>query len=200
LVFTTLNWTIDFPNSEVLPLAKITSDRIPFKIAISTKIPKSKIFRFENFWVELNNFFETVKNSWVKGFRETNSVKKISSSFKRLRVDLKEWRRNLSELGQLISNYNTVICFLDGQEETRFLFNPEVNLRFLIRRQLKNLLHQKNIYWRNRFKSNKVKLGDECTKFFHSMETISFRRNAISQLLNDSGAWIQDHDGKAALL
>jgi hypothetical protein len=65
---------------------------------------------------------------------------------------------------------------------------------------LKNLLHQKNIYWRNRFKTNKVKLGAECTKFFHSMETISFKRNAISQLLNDSGAWIQDHDGKAALL
>jgi hypothetical protein len=68
LVFTTLNWTIDFPNSEVLPLAKITSGHIPFKIAIGTKIPKSKIFRFEKFWVELNNFFETVKNSWVKGF------------------------------------------------------------------------------------------------------------------------------------
>jgi hypothetical protein len=24
-------------------------------------------------------------------------------------------------------------------------------------------------------------------------------KNTISQLLNDSGAWIQDHDGKAAL-
>jgi hypothetical protein len=36
-----------------------------------------------------------------------------------------------------------VICFLDGPEEARMLFNPEVNLRLLIKRQLKKLLHQK---------------------------------------------------------
>jgi hypothetical protein len=28
----------------------------------------------------------------------------------------------------------------------------------------------------------------------------SYRKNAISQILNDSGAWIQDHEGKAFLL
>jgi hypothetical protein len=89
-VFTSPNWTLDFPDSEVLPLAKITSDHIPCKIAINTKIPKSKIFRFENFWVKHNDFFVTVHNSWIKNFRETNSVKRISSSFKRLRADLKE--------------------------------------------------------------------------------------------------------------
>jgi len=32
------------------------------------------------------------------------------------------------------------------------------------------------------------------------MATISYRRNAIPQILNESGAWIQDHDGKAGLL
>jgi hypothetical protein len=32
------------------------------------------------------------------------------------------------------------------------------------------------------------------------MATISFRRNTISQILNDQGAWIVDHEGKAALL
>jgi hypothetical protein len=175
-VFTSPNWTLDFPDSEVLPLAKITSDHIPCKIAINTKIPKSKIFRFENFWVKHNDFFVTVQNSWIKNFRETNSVKRISSSFKRLRADLKEWSRNLSKLGQLVTNCNTMICFLDGLEKARMLFNPEVNLRLLIKRQLKNLLHQKNIYWRNRFETSKIKLGDECTKFFHSMATISSER------------------------
>ena len=32
------------------------------------------------------------------------------------------------------------------------------------------------------------------------MATISYRRNAIPQILNESGAWIQDHNGKAGLL
>lgn len=47
---------------------------------------------------------------------------------------------------------------------------------------------------------NKIKFGDECTKFFHGMAIISFRRNTISQLLNEQGIWIQDHEGKAGLL
>lgn len=37
--FTTANWTIDFPSTEVLPMAKITSDHIPCKVVIGTKIP-----------------------------------------------------------------------------------------------------------------------------------------------------------------
>lgn len=43
-------------------------------------------------------------------------------------------------------------------------------------------------------------MGDECTKFFHAMATISHRKNSIPQLLNDDGAWILDHEGKAALI
>jgi hypothetical protein len=37
--FTSPNWTLDHPHTEVLPLAKITSDHIPCKIAIDTRIP-----------------------------------------------------------------------------------------------------------------------------------------------------------------
>jgi hypothetical protein len=44
------------------------------------------------------------------------------------------------------------------------------------------------------FTNNKVKFGDECTKIFHAMATISHRQNTISQLLN------QDHSGKEDLL
>jgi hypothetical protein len=58
--FFTSIWTLDFPNTEVLPLAKITSDHIPCKVAISTKIPKASMFRFENFWAEQDDFLDTL--------------------------------------------------------------------------------------------------------------------------------------------
>ena len=47
--FTSPNWTLDYPNTEVLPMAKITSDHIPCRISVSTKIPRENIFIFENF-------------------------------------------------------------------------------------------------------------------------------------------------------
>jgi hypothetical protein len=34
--FTSVNWTVEYPNTEVLPLAKITSDHVPCKISIGT--------------------------------------------------------------------------------------------------------------------------------------------------------------------
>ena len=47
--FTSVNWTLPFPNTLVLPLARITSDHIPCKVVIGTIIAKINIFRFENF-------------------------------------------------------------------------------------------------------------------------------------------------------
>lgn len=47
--FTSVNWTVEYPDSEVVPLAKITSDHIPCKVSIGTRIPRSSIFRFEKF-------------------------------------------------------------------------------------------------------------------------------------------------------
>ena len=51
-----------------------------------------------------------------------------------------------------------------------------------------------------RYTANRIKLGDENTKFFHAMATISYIRNAISQLRDENVNWISDHEGKAALL
>jgi hypothetical protein len=57
LFFTTTNWTIEFLNTLVLPLAKLASDHIPCVVDIDTIIPKAKIFRFESFWVQLPRVF-----------------------------------------------------------------------------------------------------------------------------------------------
>ena len=181
-------------------MAKITSDHIPCRISVSTKIPRENIFRFENFWVKHNKFFDTVHNSWMTSGHSTNSVRNISMKFKSLRAELKAWSRNLSNLSLLINNCNKVIGFLDSLEDRRLLYNTEINLRNLVKKHLRTLLHYKKEYWRKRFTNNKVKFGDECTKFFHSMATISYKRNTITQIRNDTGIWVQDHSGKARLL
>jgi hypothetical protein len=177
--FTSPNWTLDFANTEVLPIAKITSDHIPYKIVISTSIPRASIFRFENFWAEHENL-EIVQESWLDAPILANSARNISAKFKKLRADLKGWSSNLSNLKLLTKNCNTTISFLDALEDGRTLYNLETNLRRLVKAQLQTLLHYKNLYWRKRYTVNRIKHGDECTKFFHAMATVSFRRNSIS--------------------
>ena len=62
--FTSVNWTTQYPNTMVHPMSKPISDHIPCKIMIGTSIPKSTMFRFENFWPDHPGFLETVQASW----------------------------------------------------------------------------------------------------------------------------------------
>ena len=144
--FTSPNWMIDYPNAEVLPMAKITSDHIPCKVAISTSMPRSNIFRFENYWVEQEDFLETVQNSWLTAPNMHTATRTISSKFKSLRSALKMWSKGISNLKLLIGNCNLVICFLDSLEDRRGLFNLEINLRAAVKRQLEAWLKCKNLY------------------------------------------------------
>ena len=180
--FTSFNWTLSFPNSLVLPMAKITSDHIPCKISIGTAIPKANIFRFENFWVDHPGFLEAVARGSEKGVRnQRDSALVLSGKLKNVRYELKSWSKSLSNLNNLISNCNKVILFLDELEEIRVLLPYETTFRSILKDHLTKLLKSKNLYWRKRYTVNRVKFGDECTKFFHAMATISYRRNTISQ-------------------
>jgi hypothetical protein len=144
--FTSANWTVHYPNTLVLPLAKITSDHIPCKITIGTDIPKANIFRFENFWPEHPGFIEAVVSAWDAPVRNSNSSASVlAGKLKNTRFKLKTWSKSLSQLSSLIKNCNKVIFFLDSLEECKQLLLTEWNLRLTIKRQLQVLLRYKNL-------------------------------------------------------
>jgi hypothetical protein len=104
----------------VLPLAKITSDLIPCKVMIGTKIPNSNLFRFENFWPQHPRFIEAVQKglaAQVRNQRDFASI--LAGKLKNVRYELKTWSKNLSNLSRLINNCNKVIFFFDSLEARR---------------------------------------------------------------------------------
>ena len=113
-VFTTPNWTCDFPNTLLLPMARPTSDHIPCKIQIGTFIPKAQIFRFKIFWVEHQGFYDLAKSVWSTNISATNSATRITAKFKLLRAALKKWSKSLSDLKRLIKNCNSIMEVLDS--------------------------------------------------------------------------------------
>lgn len=56
---------------------------------IDTYIPKANVFRFENYWVQMPGFFDTVKLHWVNNPFHMNMAKNIAGNFKQLRKGLK---------------------------------------------------------------------------------------------------------------
>ena len=56
------------------------------------------------------------------------------------------------------------------------------------------------IYWKQRGNVKWVQLGDENSKFFHSIATVKYRRNLITSLNSPSGVLVYDHNSKDELI
>jgi hypothetical protein len=65
-VFTSTDWTSEFPNTLSYPLAKLGSDHTPIHVSIGNNIPKSCIFRFENYWMEFDGFMEIANQHSIR--------------------------------------------------------------------------------------------------------------------------------------
>ena len=103
---------------------------MPCVIAIGTKIPRAKIFRFENYWLQHSEFKQIVENAWNIPVGHSNSAKNINEKFKNLRRVLKLWAKNLPCLKKRIGQVNKVIMLLDVMEETRPLSLSETTVEY----------------------------------------------------------------------
>jgi len=139
---------------------------------------------------------DTVGLHWNNSLVFANAAKNLSSKLKQVRAGLKSWSKNLSNLSKLVYNCKWVLLLLDGLEDQRSLSRMELNFRNLVKDHLAALLESKRIYWRQRNSLRWIKLGDENTEFFHTIATISHKRNVIVSLLNHEGSPITDHDKK----
>lgn len=88
-VFTSVGWTLSFPATFVQPLSRPVSDHIPYALHIGSCIPKSKLFRFENFWVDHPGFLETVHLHWNSSPFFANAARNLSDKLKQVRAGLK---------------------------------------------------------------------------------------------------------------
>jgi exonuclease III len=148
--FTSTSWTISYPNTYAYPLTMETSDHVPCAISVSTKIPKSFIFRFENYWLQHPGFISVVQQHWTAPSHLIDTAKILTAKFKNLRAALKVWKASLSNLKVAIDNVKLVLAFLQFIEELRDLTIPEWNFKGILESELQNLLKQQKAYWKQR--------------------------------------------------
>ena len=195
--FTSSNWTSNYPNTTVGPLPKLVSDHTPCMISIETSVPKSKVFRFENFWISHPGFFDLVQSTWEKYCYAPNSAKLLCKKFKNLRYALKRWSKQISRLNLCIENSNWALLELDNIEDKRTLTVPEANFRDILKTHLVTLLDYKREYWKKRYTVRWFSCGGDNTKFFHFAALERYRKNSIASLKLHDGTVVTDHLGKA---
>jgi mannosylglycoprotein endo-beta-mannosidase len=198
--FTSNAWTTFMPDTVVKSLARDNSDHTPCVITASTLVPKPQVFRFENYWLEHDDFQTVLIQGWEQPTLQQDAAKNLTAKFKNLRKVFKAWKTQLPNLAMTIQNCKDVIQFMDILEEGRDLTLEEWNFRQIINDHLQDLLHQQRIYWKQRGTIKWVKFGDECTNFFHANASIRHRRNTITSLRNSDGLEVFQHEAKAEIL
>lgn len=158
--FTSSSWTIRYPKTLVKTLVMETSDHWPCIIKIDTKIPRGKVFRFENHWLETDDFIPILLQGWSLEPTSPNPAKKMTAKYKNLRRLLKEWNSSTPSLASLISNVKADLHLLDAIECSIDLSLLEWNFREITNAKLISLLRQQMSYWKQRGKVNWVKEGD----------------------------------------
>ena len=198
-VLVSSHWGLSFPATVVQPLSKPVSDHTPFVVSIGSKIPKSSSFRFENFWVDIPGFLDTINLHWNSTPFYSNAAKTLAAKFKQTRIGLRKWSRNLSNLNKLIFNSNWTLSLLDGLEDQRSLSTLESAFRSLVKNHLNHLLDCKQKYWKQRNTIRWVTLGDENSSF-QAMASQSRLRKYIGNLTTEDDILVSDYDQKATIL
>lgn len=199
-IFTSSSWVLAYPNTTAKALDMTPSDHTPCVVSIFTNIPRSKIFRFENFWLLSEQFPEILQNCWDVPVHHDDCAKIITAKFKSLRKTLKEWQASKTGLKTLTANTRLILQFLEVLGEYRDLSLEEWNFLNLLKSHLLALLEQQKLFWKQRGSIKWVKFGDAGTKFFHANTTIRHRGNLITELHAEDGTIVSDHNEKEKLL
>jgi len=131
-IFTSNSWLNSYPDTTARAMDMVPSDHCPCLVSVSTVIPKSNIFRFENIWLQHLEFHDILSSSWNQAFDSSSSAKNLTAKFKLLRRKIREWQKSLVNLKTLISNTRLIILFLEVIQEFRDLSLAEWNFKELL--------------------------------------------------------------------
>jgi hypothetical protein len=122
-VFVTTYWEQLFPAVSVRALPRVRSDHTPLVFDLGAFIsPKVKQFRFEKWWLNIDDFHQLVTSTWNKPCNYTRAIVVWQYKIRNLRKIIKGWAINReSERNkmkkQLIAEYDV----LDIMSETQIL-------------------------------------------------------------------------------
>lgn len=139
-------WTLSYPTTTAKALSMNPSNHCPCLVTISIDIPRGGFFRFENYWLQHDQFSGILEQSWSTPMMQQDSAKLVTAKFKVTRQRLRQWQASLTSLKTLINNTKLVLHFLEVLGDYRDLSLQEWNFKKLLDDRLLNLLtQQKNI-------------------------------------------------------
>ncbi|XP_022041306.1 uncharacterized protein LOC110943883 [Helianthus annuus] len=157
-----------WPTEKFEALTRNLSDHSPLSLVYSSPDFGPIPFRFYNSWVELHGIEEVVDKVLGEYGDVSNSVKEVAGMLKRLKGDIKQWRRETKlrvdkELHENKKAVEDIVKMAKTRSLTRMEKEKRIQTKWKIKkyekRRLEDLKQKAKMRW--------AKLGDENSKFIH---------------------------------
>lgn len=192
-VLTSTAWLNLFPLAKPYNLEGASSDHSPIFLVPQqiVKTGSSYRFRFENAWLTDPMCEQLVKDGW-EGDMRANIKYKVKACSERLAIWGKEITGNFS--GRIKACKNEMKFYRSGRDENSQEKYKEA------RKQMAQIMNQREIFWRQRSKQLWLKAGDKNSRYFHTSASHRKRNNLIHKLKNAEGHWVEWENGLSELI
>ncbi|KAK9057871.1 hypothetical protein SSX86_022710 [Deinandra increscens subsp. villosa] len=183
-----------FRNPEAIVLDSSIADHRPILLRQSSKDFGPTPFKFFNSWLNDNEFDKVVVSSWVKQLIHVSKFIVFKNKLKRLKEDLKTWRKNRMPNSSMLDSAIKELVDLDTIIDGGFASDAESQRRLEVRKLIQDLEKNLNQDLAQKAKIKWGKLGDENSKFFHGIINKRRRLMAINGIKSE-GVWVDDPAG-----
>ncbi|KAM3681849.1 hypothetical protein ACJW31_12G029400 [Castanea mollissima] len=191
-----IEWKDQFPLAKVSHMQVTYSDHDPILLntqgyAQQGHSRRKNIHRFEERWVAHQRCEDVIRAAWTYHSPNKSPMFRLFEKIKRCHMSLVAWSRRVFD--------NTRTRLEEKQATLMDLSNTEYgsNLAQIktIREEINELLHQEEVFWRQRSRVIWLPAGDKNTKFFHKQASQRWRKNQIDGLMDEDGIWRTDEQG-----
>ncbi|GKV26502.1 hypothetical protein SLEP1_g35790 [Rubroshorea leprosula] len=173
-------------------LKRTVSDHCPIVVKTSVADWGPKPFRVLDAWQQHPQFKKVIEDKWKELVEEGYAGHRCKQKLKRLKDFLKGWNKEV--FGNMETHFQQVVKSveqIDLKNEVMDLAEEEVDLRKEGFQQLWDIMWKREAIWKQKSRSDWVKLGDQNTRYFHKIANGRKAHNSISGLWSD-GQWVED--------
>ena len=181
-VFVSAEWLNFFSRVKVTSLEASCSNHLPIfmdPIPIAHTSRHSR-FRFENLWFREKDCANVINTSWGSSFSCS-----IQQKISKYGADLIQWGGHLArDFHKRISDYKSIMARYQGMKD-----HVGVEEFIEAKNRYNALLHNHEVFLKQRAKSLWLKEGDMNSRFFHATTSARKQKNSLDRLRNSQGQW-----------
>ncbi|GMY09850.1 hypothetical protein FCV25MIE_05089 [Fagus crenata] len=178
---------------KVTHVAGTVSDHLALLVSLKARQGnqrrKKVVRRFEEKWATVPTCEEVIRTAWQQTVTGGSPMFELAQKITRCRHALCDWSRGAFGVHdqQLQHKLETIEALT--VDNTMGQHNQQIRA---IKDEVNLLLHQDEIYWRQRSREIWLAAGDKNTKFFHQKAKQRRGKNMIKGVLDHNGVWCDE--------